>query len=354
MGEGYELVIKPTNSSFLENSTHINFEKCEDILRREKNISLSRIITILQLEIFNTKEQSLVNQVEYAAYNDNKEILDLSVCKDTDIEIIHSISNDSYNLSDYNSFKNSGIDIFNIDDSFFKDICHPYSNSKNDVVLEDRIKYIYQNYSICDQGCSYNKIDFENKVISCICKVKANLSIEETSLNIKKFSEIKIESNFGLIKCYQLVFSLVGKLKNIGFFIFLILILIHIPLIIYYLSKGIQPIKSFLHKEMTKYGYALKNKTFKNINKKTNESTKEIKKLNAPPKIKKNKKTKLINSSINNVNLSDREIIDNFNNNKSILNINKFEKSKNSDTNNENSARNQILINNVILLNEKN
>ena len=263
LGEGFELVIKPTNSSFLENSTHINFEKCEDILRREKNISLSRIITILQLEIYNTKEQSLVNQVEYAAYNDNKEILDLSVCKDTDIEIIHAISNDSFNLSDYNSFKNSGIDIFNIDDSFFKDICHPYSNSKNDLVLEDRIKYIYQNYSICDQGCSYNKIDFENKVISCICKVKANLSTEETSLNIKKFSEIKIESNFGLIKCYQLVFSFVGKLKNIGFFIFLILILIHIPLIIYYLSKGIQPIKSFLHNEMTKYGYALKKKVLK-------------------------------------------------------------------------------------------
>ena len=75
--------------------------------------------------------------------------------------------------------------------------------------------------------------------------------------------------------------------------------------------------------------------------------------MNAPPKSKKTKKTKLINSSINNVNLSDREIIDNINNNKSLMNINKFEKSKNSEINNENSAKNQILINNVILLDKK-
>ena len=352
-GKDFELIIKPTNSSFLENSTHINFEKCEDILRREKNISLSRIIAILQLEIYNTKEQSLINQVEYAAYNDNKEILDLSICKDTDIEVIHSIINDSYNLSNYNSFKNTGVDIFNIDDSFFNDICHPYSESKNDLVLEDRIKYIYQNYSICDQGCSYNKIDFEKKAISCICKVKTNLSVEETSLNVKKFSEIKIESNFGLIKCYKLVFSLAGKFKNIGFIIFLILILIHIPLIIYYLSKGIEPIKLFLHKEMTKYGYKPKNKSFKNNNKKTNKSKKKRKKLNAPPKIKRNKKKKLINSSINNINLSNREILENINNGGSKMNINKDTKNQKSNINKK-SAKNQILINNVILLDKKN
>ena len=45
-------------------------------------------------------------------------------------------------------FKNLGIDILNINNSFFKDICHPYSESDNNVVLEDRIKYIFQNYSV--------------------------------------------------------------------------------------------------------------------------------------------------------------------------------------------------------------
>ena len=27
------------------------------------------------------------------------------------------------------------------------------------MTLEDRIKYIYQNYSLCETGCTYNSID---------------------------------------------------------------------------------------------------------------------------------------------------------------------------------------------------
>ena len=46
-----------------------------------------------------------------------------------------------------NSLKNLGIDIFNINDSFFWDVCEPYSNEENDLILEDRIKDLYQNYS---------------------------------------------------------------------------------------------------------------------------------------------------------------------------------------------------------------
>ena len=56
-GIDFELVIKPTNSNFLENSTHVNFKKCENILREKLNISETRIITFLQLEIYNTNNQ---------------------------------------------------------------------------------------------------------------------------------------------------------------------------------------------------------------------------------------------------------------------------------------------------------
>ena len=52
-----------------------------------------------------------------------------------------------------------------------------------------------------------------------------------------------IESNFGVVKCYKLVFSLKGKLKNIGFWIFLLLILLHIPLLVNFFYKGVKSIK---------------------------------------------------------------------------------------------------------------
>ena len=132
-GKDFELVIKSTNSTFLENSTHINFQKCEDIIRKEKNMDLSKIITLLQLEIYDNNSQSLINNVEYRAYDHNKTIIDLSPCKDVDIQVFYEIKNESYDLSEYNSFKESGIDIFNINDAFFNDICHPYSLSKKDL-----------------------------------------------------------------------------------------------------------------------------------------------------------------------------------------------------------------------------
>lgn len=61
------------------------------------------------MEIYDKKSQSIVNQIEYREYDYNKNIIDLSACKDADIQAIHLIKNDSYNLSEYNSFKKQGI-----------------------------------------------------------------------------------------------------------------------------------------------------------------------------------------------------------------------------------------------------
>ena len=297
IGEDYNVVIKPINSSYLESSTHINFTQCENTLRNILNISSSRILTFLQMEINNKNDKSITNNVGYQVYDDNKNLLDLSLCNDSNIQVFHSIKNSSLiNLNSIFSFKNLGIDILNINDSFFNDICHPYSDSENDLVLQDRIKYIYQNYSLCDEGCSYNEINIENMTISCNCKIKTNLSTNETSLNIENLEDIKTESNFGLIKCYKLVFSFEGKLKNIGFWIFLILIIAHFPLLIIYFKKGIKPILDYLINEMQKHGYMNENnsiinkkrkkkiRTFNNIRMEKYNKNNGNRKSNPPPK----------------------------------------------------------------------
>ena len=140
---------------------------------------------------------------------------------------------------------------------------------------------------MCDEGCIYNCIDLEKKIISCDCKVKTNLNINETSLNIYKFDNIEINSNFGLIKCFILVFSIKGKSDNIGFLIFLILISAHILLLFLFCYKGITPIKQYLINEMEKYGYI---KGYENINKKSSKN------INVPTR---NKLKKNLNLKIN-------------------------------------------------------
>ena len=364
IGDDYNILIYPTNSTFLSSISHVNFSECETLLRNHYEIPDSTIITILQLELENENSQSLINQVEYEAYIENKTHLDLSLCNNTNIHVIYAIKNKS--LIDFSkaiSFKNSGIDIFNINDSFFNDICQPYSESDNDMILEDRIKDIYQNYSLCEIGCNYNKIDLENMTISCKCKTKDNISLVITPLNLEKTEESS--TNFDVIKCYKLVFSLKGKLKNIGFLIFLLLIIIHIPFLFYYFCIGIKLIKMYIIEEMKKYGY-IKDKKNKNNNfkrKKINH-TKTTKPRTVHTKIirsnkKKNKtnlsikKIRVINNSslINIMKSSNREITSDKNNDKRAK-INNKKKTIKMNKKHKNSKLNLIKVNKN--LNKKN
>ena len=258
-------------------------------------MSSNETITFLQLEINNKNNKSLINNIGYQAYDDNKKILDLSLCKDTNIKIFYLIkSNTSIDISFLSSFLDLNIDLFNINDSFFNDICVPYSDSKDDdVILEDRVKDFYQNYSLCDEGCIYNGNDLEQMIIICDCKVKPNLTTDIVNNDIVKFEDTYKSSIFEIIKCYNLVFSLNNKLNNIGFWIFTILVLIHIPLLIIYYYNGIKPIKEYIIKEMVDNGYLKDNNTKSDNN--TKNDIKEIKKkLKKKKKIKKGKNKNII------------------------------------------------------------
>ena len=293
-GNDYYLKINPTNATYLSSVTHVNFTKCEEILRKKYNISSSRYITFLQLEINNTNEKSLINKVEYQAYDHNKKALNLSFCDD--VRISYSIKSSSlFDLLSANSFKDLGIDIFNIKDSFFTDVCHSYSNSKNDLTLKDRIRDIFQNFSLCEEDCSYENVDLKNMIVTCNCEVKNNLSISEIKENFFQYKDKS--SNFQIIKCYNLVFSLKGKKFNIGFWIFLFLVSAHIPLLFIYFYYGIKPIKDYIFKEMIKFGY-IKNKKSKNnesVTKKFVDDTKNNKIINKIHKQTINKSNKKIN-----------------------------------------------------------
>ena len=307
IGNDFILTIKPTNS-FIPNSTNIDFSSCENILRDYYKIYPPRIITILQLEIYNKNEKSLVNNVAYQVYDDNKNILDLSLCNDTNIKIFYLIkSNSSTNISFLSSFKDLGIDLLNINDSFFNDICVSYSESNNDVVLNDRVIDYYQNYSMCDEGCTYNQSDLELMIIACDCEINENLTTNMTNTNLVQSDNIGKSSVFEIIKCYKLVFSFKDKLNNIGFWIISILLCLQIPLLIICVYKGIKPIKEYLHKLMVEYGYIKKNAVETNANAKNkkikikNKSSKEFESPKSPPKKKKSKK-KILRENKNKVN----------------------------------------------------
>ena len=124
------------------------------------------------------------------------------------------------------------------------------------MILKDRINNIYQNYSVCDENCKYKKIDLNKKMISCQCSIKKKVDAIIAPL---RFDHILLDlftnSSFGVVKCYKLVFDFRIKLNNIGFWIFTLLVLIHIPFIIHYCRFGIRPIGKYIINEMKKFNY---------------------------------------------------------------------------------------------------
>ena len=192
------------------------------------------------MEINSDNKDALYDQIQYTIYDDKLKELDLTACKDVTTQIHYAIKDKSnLDIVKVNDYKNMGVDILNINDDFFTNLCYAFSSSNNDMILEDRIKYIFQNYSLCEEGCSYNNLDIVTRSITCDCKIQGNISAVTTPLTFDTGKETSFfDSNIGVSRCYNLVFSLNNKSDNLGFIIFCFLILIYFIAIIVQIKKG--------------------------------------------------------------------------------------------------------------------
>ena len=332
-----KLDITESNSTIPKNSTRIDLGECGNILKQHYNLTNLDFFKVAVISLNTNNQNSLHDQVEYKVYNDKNKELDLSLCKNETIMVYYSINkNASIDLDLLKYYKDLNIDVLNSKDTFFNDICYPYSESGDDIVLGDRRNDIYQNYSLCDEGCKYDNIDYENMVISCKCKIKENITTEIMPLNYEEFEEVSlIDSNIGVIVCYQLVFSFKGKLNNIGFWLLTIFFIGNMVPLICYFYHGIKPIMEYIFYEMVQYGYLKKNhkmffeeksgtkiskKNKKNVIKKDtikNKIKKKNKNISNPIKNSRIKRTKntINKKNKNGVLIRDKKII---NNNKNI------------------------------------
>ena len=156
-------------------------------------------------------------------------------------------------------YSDLGIDLFDINDSFFKDICYPFSISDSDIILKDRVSDLYQNYSLCDTGCEYDEIDIVNMSVTCTCKIKTEINTKVSEPALSKMVELTFKnSNFDVITCYKLVFNFKNKIHNIGFLIISIFIILNIICFILNFCSGFKSIVMFVIKEMEKNNYIAK------------------------------------------------------------------------------------------------
>ena len=134
------------------------------------------------------------NQLEIYDYSGRK--LNLSFCKE-DIKVMKYLGEiEKYlDMNSAKTFSEQGIDVFNVNDEFFNDICHQYDNlGDKDIILTDRRNEIYQNATFCQEECIYIGINYELNAANCICNSyilqENNITNNNSSVKASKFEEL--------------------------------------------------------------------------------------------------------------------------------------------------------------------
>ena len=257
------------------NISTVNLGKCEQILRNHYYIENEDPLIMFIIQYF--QEGLLIPVIEYEVYNiKEKEILNLTVCKNEKIQISIPVNIDEDNLFKYN-----------ISSDYYNDICFPFTTEYNtDIILIDRRKeYINNNMSLCESNCELTGYNFNKKEAICECNIKIKLPlISEIVVNKNKFLNnfinLKETTNIYTMKCLKLLFSKNGIIKNIGSYILLLILILNTVLSIDFVLKEFD---NFFNK-IKKLVQIIK------LNNKNNKDIKNVKKFNNSEYILQNKK----------------------------------------------------------------
>ena len=248
------------------NFSTIYFGNCERILRKQYKLSNDSKLFIFKFYIKFRELYIPIN--EYEIYDPINNInLNLDYCNTTKISIKTVV-----NINEKDLFK------YDPNSDFYNDFCFKYTTeSGTDIILSDRKKeYEVKNLSLCEKNCEFEGYDFKTKKVSCNCEVKVKMRLySEIYIDTKKlmsnFKNINKISNLYVIYCYKLLFEKDGLKYNIGNYIILFIILIHIIGLILFIYKGNKNLSKKINKLINIY------KEIKDINKPENNNHKIIK-----------------------------------------------------------------------------
>ena len=304
--EGAKIIIKRTNDK-KDNENYIDLSECEEMLKVHYNITPneSLYLFIIEIEQEGMAAPSFEYELLYPIDSPNLQKLNLTICKDVRVKI-----DIPFNLTD-------DLEKYNSSSPYYNDICYVIdSEDSTDISLSDRKQdYVNKNMSICEGGCDFISYNMETQKAFCSCGIKTdipfldNVKIDK-SLLMDSFIDISNIANTKMMTCYNTVFQKKSVLKNMGCFIFGILIFLNLLCFFLFLLKYYKKllqriekikliiIKNIIHRNnmtlRTKNKY--KNKRSNNTPNMMKSSERKIK--DNKNKILFNKKTKKIKSKI--------------------------------------------------------
>ena len=260
----YQITTSENDKDYLDENNNksnkfskIDLGDCENLLKEHYHINKNTSLIIVKFEKMTNISTDRALQYEVYDPFDRKK-LNLSICQNTSIDIYVPIilSNELQNL--YNDLKDKGYDLFDEKSAFYQDICTPFkSPNGTDVLLVDRYNYYFNNNeTLCQSNCKFSDYLITTQYLKCECDI-SNSEIDTNE--IKKFTpkilyqsfyDILKFSNYKVLKCYKLAFSINGLLKNKGSIMAMVYFILHLIVFIVYSCKGINQLKTDMVKKI--------------------------------------------------------------------------------------------------------
>ena len=286
------------NTEHISNVSIIDLGECEKIIKRKISYE-DDPIPLLILKIDVKKGEAKTTAVEYEIYNPyTNEKIDLSICANASISIFAPVNLNNKENSLYDDLKKEGYDLFDGNNSFYNDLCSPYTSlNGTDVSLADRKEYYYnKEIVLCEDNCKYIEVNTTTEKVVCKCSVKTEVNVDNNQeFNpqklMEKFYKVDDYSNFKVIYCYKLVFDKKILKKNICFYIMLILFTFFLTSMIINIFSAMKKINEIIFT-------IFKTKFSDNIFKKITDNGRKKRKRNTKTKFKGDNKSKVITGNV--------------------------------------------------------
>ena len=281
------------NINEYNNISSIKLGNCEEILRNTYNISYNISLIILKVDYF-IKEYN-IPIIGYEIFHPiTKEKLNISICYNT--TIIYNIPVD---------INEKELDKYNISSDYYNDECSIYTTEDGtDIIISDRKQeYNDNNMFLCENNCQYTNYNISSKKSICNCEIKLKIySISEIISNKDSISQnfdinnTLSNNNLNIMKCIDTLFSKYGILKNLEFYIIIIMCILYTGSGVLFYRVGYpmldENIKEILDNKYENESKRKKSKKMKSTKKKnTNKSKKKKVNINISNPKKRNKNT---------------------------------------------------------------
>ena len=340
----------------------IDFSECKQKIIKnltiEKNGFDANTDLIIALVGGNTSSSGIETTYSFF-YKDGEYINTPEICKGLKVEVKSSIDLNKVD-DDEENLMNQGINIFDLNDPFYNDICFMYkSPTGRDATPNDRVQTYFPNVSLCDKesGCVPKSVNLTSGEVICKCELNDLMNKPKVGEKLleESFGEIyeMIEnSNIMIFKCAKDVFVIKHLTKNFGTYISLgVLVGQALCVVIYYMFSYNSILRYLFY--LSEYQCALIDN--KNLNKENKRASKlkenniiinsKLVDVNAPPPRKDEKhgtKTPSIQKLISNEDRKSLKKIDITSSKINLNNINTKSKKEKNFLKNENKSAEQI------------